>query len=47
MPPQKPYFNIGQKLHFWIEITVFIWLPIYALFRLTREAIEKFEAGKK
>lgn len=45
--PDKPYFNIGKTLHFWVEKTLFIWLPIYALFRLTREAIAKFDSEKK
>ncbi len=45
--PDKPYFNIGKVIGPWVERTVFIWLPIYALFRLTREAIEKFDSEKK
>lgn len=45
--PDQPYFNIGKVLHVWVEKTLFIWLPIYALFRLTREVITKFEDKKK
>lgn len=44
--PDQPYFNIGKVLHVWIERFLFIWLPIYALFRLTSEVIKKFDEKK-
>jgi hypothetical protein len=42
----KNYFNLNAIGHKWVERTLFLWLPIYALFRLIREAGEKMDKKK-
>lgn len=42
----KAYFNLNALGTKWGKRTLFLWLPVYALFRLIREAGEKMD-GKK
>jgi hypothetical protein len=47
MGDNKEYFNINQILGRWIERFLWLWLPFYAIVRLTKDTIAKHEKNKK
>lgn len=36
------YTNLNAIIGKWLERTLWLWLPFYAIVRLTRETVEKY-----
>ncbi len=41
------YTNWNKIIGKWLERTLWLWLPFYAIVRLTKDVIEKHESDKK